>query len=266
VTVTLDNGVSLLPNAQFTRPINRNGGYNLGGFFNYGFPLKNPKSNINLTTNVNYTRSVNTITSVTKTNNRLSDAAAPSFTNNYVLGQSVRFTMNVKERLDLNFTSRSTYNIAQYSELLKGGATQTIKNNYFTEVISVEPTYSTKGGFIISHDFDYNLSRGQAEGFNQSFAMWNASIAQLLFKKKQGEIRFTIYDLLNQNRSITRNVQANYIEDTRTDVLRRYFMLTFTYNLRRFGGAGNQPQQGNQQRPNFRGGGGEGMRNFRNPN
>ena len=76
--------------------------------------------------------------------------------------------------------------------------------------------------------------------------MWNASVAQLLFKKKQGEIRFTVYDLLNQNRSITRDIQQNYIEDTRTDVLRRYFMLTFTYNIRKFGGAIQQgPNEAN---------------------
>ena len=36
------------------------------------------------------------------------------------LGQTVRYTMNLKERLDLNFSSRSTYNIAQYSEQVKG--------------------------------------------------------------------------------------------------------------------------------------------------
>ncbi|TDH29064.1 hypothetical protein EXU57_03050 [Segetibacter sp. 3557_3] len=255
ITVLLDNGISLIPNAQFVRPINRNGGYNMSGFFNYGFPLKNPKSNINLTTNVNYVRSVNTITSVNRFNNRLGGASDPSYTNNYILGQTVRFTMNVKERLDLNFTSRSTFNIAQYSEQLKGAITTTT-NSYFTEVASIEPTYSTKNGFILATDVDYNLSRGQAEGYNQSFAMWNASIAQQLFKKKQGEIRFTIYDLLNQNRSITRDIQQNYIEDTRTDVLRRYFMLTFTYNIRNFGGGQQQQQQqrGNWQ-PGMRPGG-----------
>jgi hypothetical protein len=248
VDVILDNGIRLFPNAQFVRPVNRDGGYNLSGFFNYGFRIKS-LYNVNLTSNVSYRRTVNSITSVNKLNNRISAASDPSYTNNYILGQTVRLTMNVKERLDLNFSSRSTYNIAQYTEQVKGG-TQTTNNNYFTEVVSIEPTYSTKSGFIIANDVDYNLSRGQAEGYNQSFAMWNASIAQLLFKKKQGEIRFTVYDLLNQNRSITRDIQTNYIEDTRTAVLRRYFMLTFTYNIRKFGG--NQQQQTNPDGNNFR--------------
>ena len=56
-----------------------------------------------------------------------------------------------------------------------------------------------------------------------------------------------MFDLLKQNRSITRNVTETYIEDVQNQVLQRYFMLTFTYNLRNFGavatragGAGNR--------------------------
>jgi hypothetical protein len=49
-----------------------------------------------------------------------------------------------------------------------------------------------------------------------------------------------VNDLLNQNQSISRTVSENYIQDTRSTVLRRYFMLTFTYNLNR---AGNNQQR-----------------------
>lgn len=43
------------------------------------------------------------------------------------------------------------------------------------------------------------------------------------------------FDLLNNNNSIIRNVTDYYIEDLQTQVLNRYFMLTLTYNLRKFG-------------------------------
>jgi hypothetical protein len=44
-----------------------------------------------------------------------------------------------------------------------------------------------------------------------------------------------VYDLLKQNNSIWRNVSDAYVEDVQTNVLQRYFMLTFTYNIRYFG-------------------------------
>jgi hypothetical protein len=64
-------------------------------------------------------------------------------------------------------------------------------------------------------------------------------LGKKLFANQRGEIKLNIYDLLNQNTVISRSVNSIYSQDTRTNALKRYFMLTFTYNLRQFSAQGN---------------------------
>ena len=245
-TIIID-GYKLGPGVQFSKPRNLNGAFNIGGFINYSFPVKKPKSRLNLTGRLNYSRDVNLVNLV------------KTFTNNYVLGSTVRFTMNLEEKLDLNFSSTSTYNIIRYT------AQADQNGDYFTQRFSIEPIWSTKSGWILSNDFDYLMNRGQSSGFNQSVPLWNAGIAKLFLKKKEAELRFSVFDILNQNKSITRNVEQNYVEDVRAEVLNRYFLLSFTYYLRKFKG---QQQQGrmNNQRRNFDRGNNNEFRNRRGRN
>jgi hypothetical protein len=69
----------------------------------------------------------------------------------------------------------------------------------------------------------------------------NGSLEQQLFKKKNGIIRLSAYDLFKQNSNISRSVNANSIVDTRTNRLTRYFILTFTYRLQKFAGQSMGP-------------------------
>jgi hypothetical protein len=84
----------------------------------------------------------------------------------------------------------------------------------------------------------------------KNLAILNASIEKVVFKKKNGFIRLSGFDIFNQNSSISRQVTGNSIIDTRTTRLTRYFMLSFTYRLNRFtaGQPGQQNQNQGQQR------------------
>jgi hypothetical protein len=241
--------------AQFSRPVNIDGNFNVNGFINYGFPLKNPKSNINLTTRLSLNRTATLTKTITSATLKAEDVK--SFTDNYTIGQTVRWTMNLNERFDLNFFSTSTYNFVRYS----GKTRENQNGDYFSQALSAEPTFSTKNGWILSSDFDYTFFRGQSAGYNQGIPLWNASLSKMMLNNQRGELKLSVFDLLNQNKSITRTVQDRYVEDTRTQVLTRYFLVSFTYNLRSFkGGAQNNNDRMNNR---FRGtgeGGGGGMR------
>jgi hypothetical protein len=89
----------------------------------------------------------------------------------------------------------------------------------------------------LQNDISNQSYSGLSEGFNQSFWLWNAGVGKKFLKNRQGELKLTVFDLLKQNQSITRTVGDSYVEDVQNLVLRQYFMLTFTYNLKNFGKA-----------------------------
>jgi hypothetical protein len=66
---------------------------------------------------------------------------------------------------------------------------------------------------------------------------WSASIGYKLFPKKNAEIAVKGFDLLNNAQNISRRVNENTVTDVTSNTLNRYFLLSFTYNLRQFGGS-----------------------------
>ena len=61
-------------------------------------------------------------------------------------------------------------------------------------------------------------------------------------KNKAGELKLTVLNLLNQNKPITRTIGENYFEDNRTNVIRRYFIVSLTYNLNHTANRNQMPQ------------------------
>jgi hypothetical protein len=237
---------------QTSTYINLNGTYNISGYFNYGFALKKPKSNLNFSTNINYSQSQNLVDTAAYTAPVVYDHV---YTKNTLLAETVSWTTNIKKNFDMNFSYAINYNIVRNS-------LNTNQNlDYFSHKFSAEITAYTNKGWLIATTFDYTYTDTKVAGYTASVPLLNPSIAKSIFKKKNGEIRLTAFDLLNSNTYVSKSpLQSGGYTATRTNTLSRYLMLTFTWNLNNF--AGSQQNKMPGMFNNFRrGGGGGGFRN-----
>ncbi|MFT3932469.1 MAG: TonB-dependent receptor [Chitinophagaceae bacterium] len=206
---TLGKGV------QITKPINMNGAHSASMFFTYGKTMRKLKGgNINATTFINYNKDVSLL------------YQQKNYTNGWTLTQSLGLNYNHKQ-IDFGFNGSIAYNSTHYS------LQSNLNSEYYTQTYSPEFSYTFFKYLIASTDMDYTINSGLSAGYNQHVAYWNASLALQIFKKRDGEIKLGVYDILNQNKSLVRTTGDNYIQDTRTNVLNRYFMLSFTWNFKK---------------------------------
>lgn len=214
----LDNGIVLREGQQFNRPENLSGYYNLRSFATYGLPISALKSNFNVNASAGYVRTPGLIN------------AQKNYANNTSMGLGLVLSSNISEKIDFTLSSNSNYNIIQNT------LNTSSDSRYLNQSSRLSLNYIFWKGIVFNTELNHQYYTGLSAGFNQNYLLWNMSVAKKVFKNQQGEIRLSVYDLLKQNTSIVPTVTETYFQNTQTNVLQQYFMLTFTYNLRFFKG------------------------------
>jgi hypothetical protein len=251
-------GLEISRGAQLIRPVNLDGNWSARSFVSYGQPLKLIKSNINFFGSVGYN----------KTPGLFNNQQFFSTTTNYGLGGSL--SSNISQNVDFNISTNSSYNII----------TNTLRkeqnNNFFNQSTQLRANLRFFNGFVYRTELSHQLNAGLSNGFNTNYTLLNMSLSKKVFKSQKGEVSLSVNDLLGQNISVQRTVADAYVQDVQSTVLQRFFMFTFSYNIRTFTGAapgergpgqrgpgGERAPGGERERGNFRqgarGNGGSGM-------
>ena len=217
-----------LTGVQLTRPENVDGFYNTNLFVTYAQPFKNRKYVISTNSLVNYNNNISLVD------------GERTVGRNWLYSQGANFEFNIPW---LELITGVRYNL-NYADFRDAGQSITRQSTW---TLSSDARFDLGKGFIFRWDFDYLLNQGLAAGVQQNVALLNASLEKEIFKSKNGIFRLAGFDILKQNTSVSRNINTNFITDTRTNRLTQYFMLSFTYRLNKFKGA-QQPQQENNMR------------------
>jgi len=214
--------IVLQPGAQFYQPVNLEGYRNLRSFVSYGMPVSWLKSNLNLTASASYSRTPELI------NDQLNFAESPSF------GMGLVLSSNISENVDFTFSSNSSLN------LVNNSLANQANTDYLNQNTRFRFNWIFGDGFVFRSTTSHVMNSGLSEGFNQNFILWNMEVGKKLMKQK-AELKLSVFDLLKENQSISRSITGSYIEDSQTQILTQYFMVSFVYNIRSFG-QGASPQ------------------------
>ena len=87
-------------------------------------------------------------------------------------------------------------------------------------------------GFKLESEAIYTQGVGYQEPYNVASVLWSAGLSYSFLKDQAATLRIKVYDLLNQQQSIWRQVTATEISDTWSNSLGRYAMLHFIYRFR----------------------------------
>ncbi|MBD1398161.1 TonB-dependent receptor [Pontibacter sp. JH31] len=227
--IMLSNGEMLAPGQQLIRPVNLDGYWNVRSVLHYGQPVNFLSSNLGIHGSAGFTRTPGL------SNNLL------TYSNATNLGLGLTLSSNISEKIDFTISTNSTYNIVT-------STLQQQNSNYFNQSTSLRYNWTFWKGLVYRTELNHQVNNGLVAGYDNNYLLWNMSLGKKLFKNQQGEISLSVNDLLEQNMSVQRNVLAQYVEDVQSSVLQRYFMLTFTYNLRNFSGSAPTPKGDFQER------------------
>ena len=228
---TLANGVTLRPGSRLVTPENTGNAWNARAFVARGLPLSAIRSNLNFSGGVTWNR------------NPLLINDEQSTVNSYAMNAGFFMSSNISPNVDFRVSYRGSYSITDNSltaAIQTGSNTQS--RNYYTGRAGAGFNLLPWGRLVLASDLNLTHYSGLGEGFDESIVYLNASIGYKFLENNAAEVRFTVVDIFAQNDSVNRNITDTYIEDVRLNVLSRYALLTFTYNLRSF------QQQGEEQR------------------
>ncbi len=212
---TVIAGIPLPSGGRYTVPVNLDGYWSGRLFSVFGLPAPWLRSTLTVNASVDYTR----IPSLVNGAAVRTDWYAPA------LGLSL--SSNWSERVDFALSYTLAYNRVQTTA-------PTGSTRYLQHRLSADVTFLPWGSWVLASQFRWSKYNGLGGRLDRPIALLNLAVGYRFLENNAAEIRLFVADVLGQNQGISRSVTGQYVEDSATQVLRRYAMLQFSYRLRNF--------------------------------
>jgi hypothetical protein len=153
--------------------------------------------------------------------------------NNLGMSWGISTSYNRGEKIYLSLRYSPNYQKLRYEQNATQNRAYTIHNvNLDADVYLFER-------LKLKQSVDYMYNNGLTAGSKRSSMLWNATASLTCLKSRKIELVAAAFDLLRQFNNLSRTVEANYIEDTQSNNLQRYFMIGVKYSFGKILGESN---------------------------
>lgn len=216
------DSVNLATGVRKSKPVNVDGVYNINSNLTYSMPLRFMKASLEIGSVTGYNQNKQLI-------NNQQGQTVENTIKTFSAGPEISLDINASDKLNIGISAQLNYNRTKYT------LQPLLNNKYFSQEYETSIDWELPKGFFFSSEFTYTINSNRAAGFNTRVPLWNASLSKQMLKFNRGELKLSGRDLLDKNIDVSRNINNNYIEDSRSMTLRRFFMLSFTYSLSKTG-------------------------------
>lgn len=193
--------------------INSDEDYRAGGSFDFSTPIRKLGIKLTLRFSENWNRGKSYVNNVENINTNFSHTLSAYFTNRN------------NEKLDLMIGGQIQISDAKYS------IQKSLNNRYVNIKGYSDIRFTPNDSWDFSFSADITKYSEQSFGNEVNIPILRAEINHHFLKSNRGMITLAGHDLLDKNKGIERISEMNYLLEKRSNVLGRYFMLTFKYRL-----------------------------------
>lgn len=163
------------------------------------------------------------------------------FNKNYVIANNRRgfaraFNFRPQFNSSINWKDVIEWNISHS----RGFGKTKYDNNVFNDIdinthrTQTELVVRWPKNIVWESSLSYNYNSNVAPGLQKTAALLNGGVTFLFLKDQKGQLKLSAFDLLNQNINLWRYTSDNSVIDRQINILQRYYLFTFTYNIRNF--------------------------------
>lgn len=203
-------------NRRTNQYVNVDGNYNLNLWMGYWFQIKKWKLNVGINGGGFVSKFNNFVNNQKNVNDNSSFNVHVDFWHEKENKYSIRFAPGV---------SRNTS---------KSSLRPDVVTRYWTSDSDIEGTVFLPWKLELKSVVTFSL-RQKTDVFSRDLntVRWNAYLAKKFWKNNAGEVRLSVFDILDQNLGFQRNATSNFISENTYNTIRRYWLVSFTWNFTR---------------------------------